>query len=78
MLFNVLPDPFHLFTNIFKIPEFNPLCYKKEPYVKISIDLLLLYIYNRFFFSFGGGLRKELLYERSRTDGLFQICTKKL
>ena len=42
MLFNVLPDPFHLFTNIFKIPEFNPLCYKKEPYVKISIDLLLL------------------------------------
>ena len=33
---NVLTDSFLLFTNIlFKIPEFNPLRYKKKSYVKI-------------------------------------------
>ena len=32
-----------LFTNIiFKVLEFNPVCYKKKPYVKILFDLFLL------------------------------------
>ena len=48
--------------------EFNPLHYKKKPSAKISFDLFLLCNFITDFFCFGGALRKELLYERRRTD----------
>ena len=34
-IINVLTEPFLLFTNVlFKMLEYNPLCYKKKAYVK--------------------------------------------
>ena len=39
--------------------KLNPMCGKKTTHVKKSFDLLLLYLYNRFF------LVLEVLYERS-------------
>ena len=54
-----ITDTFLLFTNIFKILEFSPLYYKKKPSAKISFDLFLFQLCNRFFFV------SEVLYERS-------------
>ena len=54
-----MTDSFLLFTNIFKMLEFNPLHYEKKPPAKIYFDLFLLQLYNRFF------LISERLYQRS-------------
>ena len=49
--------------------KLNPMCGKKTTHVKKSFDLLLLYLYNRFF------LVLEVLYERScSTIGAAQPC----
>ena len=37
-----MTDSFLLFTNIFKMLEFNPLHYEKKPPAKIYFDLFLL------------------------------------
>ena len=73
MLFiDVLTDSFILFTNIlFKMLEFNPLCYKKKPYMW---RYNLIFFFPKFF-SFGGALRMELLYERSQPHSV-SSCQK--